>query len=94
MPAAWYCLVLWWCLQGTNTISKKRQNLKSRVVVLFIELEVSLERMGRLNVTDVRRERTLLLWSTVRATALAKAFCSNHTGVCLQKNEAAWKVHS
>ena len=33
--------------------------------------------MEELNVTDVRRERTILLWSTVGETALAKGFYSN-----------------
>ena len=40
-------------------------------------IEVSFEGMGRLNVTDVRRERIPLLWGTARETALAKGFCSN-----------------
>ena len=38
--------------------------MKSIVVALFVE--VSFEGMGGLNVTDVRRERTPMLWSTVR----------------------------
>jgi len=33
--------------------------------------------MGVFNVTDVRRERIPLVWSTVGETALAKGFCSN-----------------
>ena len=37
------------------------------VVVLFVELSFlgSFQGMGGLNVTDVRRERTPLLWSAV-----------------------------
>ena len=47
--------------------------------------------------TDVRRERIPLLWSTVGDTALAKEFYYNNyegyeVSVCLQKNETAWKV--
>ena len=33
--------------------------------------------LGKINVTDDRRERIPLLWSTVERTALAKGFCSN-----------------
>ena len=47
---------------------ERRQNLKSVVVVLFVEvsLERSFEGMEGLNMTDVRRKRMPLLWSRVR----------------------------
>ena len=41
--------------------------------------------MGGLDVT----EKSSLLCSTVKETALAKGFCFN---MSLQKNEAAWKA--
>ena len=46
------------------------------VVVLVVEVRLSrsLEGSGRLNVTDVRRERIPPLWSTVRERAMAKDF--------------------
>ena len=42
--------------------------------------------MGGLTLTDVKRERILLLWSMGRETALAKAFCF-YMGRSLQKND-------
>ena len=50
--------------------------MKSVVVVLFVEVSLkgSLEGMGGLNVTDVRRERIPLLWSRVRERTLAKGW--------------------
>ena len=42
--------------------------------------------MGGLTLTDVKRERILLLWSMVRETALAKGFCF-YMGRSLQKND-------
>ena len=46
--------------------------------------------------TDVRRERIPLLWSTLGDTALAKGFCSNmgntKYSVCLQKNEGTYSA--
>ena len=48
-------------------------------MVLFVAVSFSrsFEAMGGLNVTDVRRKRIPLLWSTVRETALAKDFGFN-----------------
>ena len=58
---------------------ERRQNLKSVVVVLLVEmsLQCSFEGMGGLNVTDVRRERIPLLWSRVRERTPAKGFSFN-----------------
>ena len=52
---------------GAGMRGEKRQNLKS-VVLLFAEVSIqcSSEGMGGVNVTDVRRERNPLLWSTVK----------------------------
>ena len=49
-----------------------KKNLKSLSVVLSVKVrfEREFEVMGRLTVTDVRRERIPLLWSTVRERAL------------------------
>ena len=59
-----------WEKEVREVRKERRQNLKSVLVVLFAEPEVSLqcsfEGMGGLHVTDVRRERILLLWSRVR----------------------------
>ena len=46
---------------------ERRQNLKSVVVVLFVEVSLgrSFEGMEGLNMTDVRRKRMPLLWSRV-----------------------------
>ena len=54
----------------THTHTVRRPNLKSLVVVLFVEVSFqrSFEGMGGLNATDVRRERIPLLWSTVGET--------------------------
>ena len=63
----------------THTHTVRRPNLKSLVVVLFVEVSFqrSFEGMGGLNATDVRRERIPLLWSTLEEAALAKGFGSN-----------------
>ena len=47
---------------------RRRENLKSLFVVLFVQVsfEHSFEGIGTLNVTNFRRERIPLLWSTVR----------------------------
>ena len=71
--------------------------MKSIVVALFVE--VSFEGMGGLNVTDVRRERTPMLWSTVRRRALAKGFYFEHDDtkypcVCRRTKLAGRGVHS
>ena len=62
----------------------RRCNLKSLLVVVFVEvvLNAILKAWvggwgGGLNVTDVRREKIPLLWSTVGEVMLAKGFCSN-----------------
>ena len=49
--------------------------------------------------TDVRRERILLLWSTVGETAFAKCFCSNmedtrYPCVCRRTKLPGRDVHS
>ena len=49
--------------------------------------------------TDVRRERIPLLWSTVKETALAKGFCSNmgdtkYPCVCRRTKLPGRGVHS
>ena len=52
--------------EGVREVRKdRRQNLKSVVVVLFVEVSFScgFEGIGGLNVTDVRGERVPLLWS-------------------------------
>ena len=58
---------------------ERRRNLKSVVVVLFVEasLQRSFEGMGGLNVTDVRTEKIALLWSRVRERTLAEGFSFN-----------------
>ena len=52
--------------------------MKPPVLVLFVYMSVfnSFEGMGGLRVTDIRRERIPLLWSTVGETALPKGFYS------------------
>ena len=49
--------------------------------------------------TDVRRKRNALLWSTVGETALAKGFCSNtgdtkYTCVCRRMKLSGRGVHN
>ena len=58
---------------------ERRQNLKSVVVVLFVEvsLRCNFEGMGGVNMTDVTRERIPLLWSRVSERTLAKGFSYN-----------------
>ena len=53
----------------------RRQNLKSLIVVLFeaVSFLRSFECTGGLNVTDDRRERIPLLWSTVGEPRCPKA---------------------
>ena len=57
-------------------------------MALFVE--VSFDGMGGLNVTDVRRERTPMLWSTVRRRALAKGFYFEHDDIRVSAEERSW----
>ena len=58
---------------------ERRQNSKSVVVVLFVEVSLKCSFKGTkgLSVTDVRRERIPLLLSRVRERTLAKGFSFN-----------------
>ena len=56
---------------------------------------MSTEGMGGPNVTDIRRERIPLLWSTVGESA-GQRFCFQQrdckVSMSLQKNKAVWKI--
>ena len=68
-----------WSCSNKSEKDQKRQNLKSSVVDLFVEVhrERRFEGMGGLNVANIRRERISLLWSTIRDRMMAKGFSFN-----------------